>query len=335
MTYFVTGGSGLVGQWLLATLARQAGVRVRASFRGTPPTTLPDGADAQPIDWVEGDVLDALFLQRAVAGADVVIHTAALVSYAPRDAKRLWQTNVEGTANVVNALLSHAPAARLVHLSSVAALGPPAPGTAHVDETAEWDPAAPHAVYAESKFAAELEVWRGLNEGLQGIMLNPAVILGPGDPQRSSTQLFRYAAEEHRFYPPGTLNVVDVRDVVAAIVAAATAPAALLGARYLLSAGALSYADFFRQVAGVLGRRPPRQALPAALAEVLWRAEAARAWLTGAAPLLTRETARVGRRATVFDSTRARAAFGLALRPPRESVEWVAQQLRQQGLGGR
>ena len=279
------------------------------------------------MEWLQGDVFDPLFLQQAVAGADVVIHAAALVSFAPREAERLWQTNVEGTANVVNALLTHAPAARLLHLSSVAALGPPPPGTSSVDETAEWDPAAEHSTYAKSKFAAELEVWRGLSEGLMGAIVNPAVIVGPGDPARSSTQLFRYAAEEHRFYPPGHLNVVDVRDVVAALLALATAPAAQLGARYVLSAGALPFGEFFELAAAALGRQPPRTLVPTMLAEVLWRFEAVRAKLTGAAPLLTRETARTTRRAAVFDGSRAARTLGFRYRPPADSVTWSAAAL--------
>ncbi len=331
MTYFVTGGSGLVGQWLLAAL-QQAGGRVRASYRGTPPDALPGGIDASAVEWVEGDVLDPLFLQQAVTGADVVIHAAALVSFAPRDAARLWETNVEGTANVVNALLSHAPTARLLHVSSVAALGPPAAGSTTVDEMTQWDPAAQHSTYAESKFAAELEVWRGLNEGLTGAIVNPSVIIGPGDPRRSSTQLFRYAADEHRYYPPGQLNLVDVRDVVAALLQLATAPATQLGGRYVLSAGTLPYAEFFELAATALGRRPSRTALPPVLAEVLWRVEAIRARLTGAAPLLTRETARIARRTAVFDGSHATRTLGVTYRSPADSVTWCARELRRQSL---
>lgn len=332
MTYFITGGSGLVGQWLLAALVG-TGARVRASYRGVPPGTLPGGAAATAVEWLEGDILDPLFLQRAVAGVDVVVHAAAVVSFAPRAAAQLWQVNVDGTANVVNALLTHAPAARLLHLSSVAALGPPAVGSTYVNESTQWDPAAEHSAYAESKFAAELEVWRGLNEGLAGAILNPSVIVGPGNPARSSTQLFRYAAGEHRFYPPGQLNLVDVRDVVAAVLALATGPPAHLGARYVLSAGALPYAEFFRLAATALGCRPPRAALPALLAEILWRAEAIRARLTGAAPLLTRETARIARRAALFDGASGAQTLGFTYHLPAETVTWTAQELRRAGLG--
>ncbi len=332
MTYFITGGSGLVGQWLLAALLR-TGAQVRASYRSTPPTLLPEGAAATAVEWMEGNILDPLFLQEAVAGVDVVIHTAALVSFAPRDADRLWQINVEGTANVVNALLTHAPTARLLHVSSVAALGPPAPGTTTVTESSLWDEAGEHSVYAKSKFAAEQEVWRGLNEGLSGAIVNPSVIVGPGDPRRSSTQLFRYAAEEHRFYPPGNVNLVDVRDVVAALLALATAPLTHLGAQYVLSAGTLPYVDFFGMAATALGRRPPGRPLPPLLAEALWRIEAVRARLTGAAPLLTRETARVARRTSVFDGSRASRVLGVDYRSPTDSVAWAAAELYRHGLG--
>jgi dihydroflavonol-4-reductase len=326
MIYFVTGGSGLLGQWLLSALVRQ-GHTVRASYRGAPPTTLPEGAAAGAVEWVEGDVLDPLFLQQAVADVDIVYHCAAIVSFAPRDADLQWQVNVAGTTNVVDALLSHAPRARLCHVSSVAALGTMPDGSSNVDETAQWDPAADHTAYAESKYAAELEVWRGINEGLASVIVNPSVILAPADPKRSSTQLFRYAQQQHRYYPGGHINLVDVRDVVAALLALPHRDD-LLGERYVLSAGAISYREFFGLAAEALHRRPPSVQLPQLLAEILWRAEAVKARLTGAAPLLTRDSARTTRRAAVFNAARAQQALRLTFHNPAESVRWAAEALR-------
>lgn len=323
---FVTGGSGLVGQWLISELLRR-GERVRASYREQPPTILPAAADPKAVEWVEGDILDPLFLQEAVSGAAVVYHCAAVVSYAPRDAERLWEVNVRGTANVVDALLSVSPTTRLVHVSSVAALGSNPDGNPLISEQAQWDADENHSAYAESKYAAELEVWRGVSEGLAAVIVNPAVIVGPADPGRSSTQLFRYAAGRHRYYPPGQLNVVDVRDVVAAMLALAPRPD-LHGQRYTLSAGAVSYADFFRFAADELGNVPPTQPIPGWLAEILWRAEKARGWLTGAAPLLTKETARLSRRAVVFDATRIRQKLDFRFRSPEEAIRWSARELR-------
>ncbi len=326
MTYFVTGGSGLLGQWLLSELVRQ-GHSVRACYRGTIPASLPQDAAVGAVEWLEGDILDPLFLQQAVTGVDIVYHCAALVSFAPRDADEQWRVNVTGTTNVVDALLSHAPQARLCHVSSVAALGTMPDGGPDVDETAQWDPAADHTAYAESKYAAELEVWRGINEGLTSVIVNPSVILGPADPKRSSTQLFRYAQQQHRYYPGGHLNVVDVRDVVAALLQLPLRPD-LLGERYVLSAGSLSYEAFFRLAADALGRRAPQYQLPQLLAEVLWRAEAVRARLTGAAPLLTRDSARTTRRAAIFNASRVQRVLQMAFHDPAESVRWTALALR-------
>lgn len=330
---FVTGGSGLVGQFLLAALV-QAGQRPRASFRSQPPATLPDGVSADAVEWVKGDVLDVLFLQEAVAEMNCVYHAAAVVSYAPRDAERLWAVNVTGTANVVDALLTGNPGARLVYVSSVAALGAPLAENARlVDETARWNPDDDHAAYAKSKYAAEVEVWRGIHEGLAAGIVNPSVIIGPGDPGRSSTQLFRYTAEKHWYYPPGQLNLVDVRDVVTALLALGQGAAENLGSRYVLSAEALSYRTFFDQMAAALGVRAPTRELPAGLAEVLWRLEKVRGALTGAAPLLTRETARLGRRAVTFDGRRAAQALGVRYHAVAESIAWCAAALRAGGLG--
>ncbi len=279
-------------------------------------------------------MLDVLFLQEAVAGMNCVYHAAAVVSYAPRDAEKLWAVNVTGTANVVDSLLTGNPDARLVYVSSVAALGSPlTENTLLVDEGARWNPDGDHAAYAKSKYAAEVEVWRGIHEGLAAGIVNPAVIIGPGTPDRSSTQLFRYAAEAHRYYPPGQLNLVDVRDVVTALLALGQGPAELLGQRYVLSAGTLSYQAFFAQVAEVLGVPPPGHELPALLAEVLWRLEKVRGALTGAPPLLTRETARLGRRQVIFDGQRATQMLGVQYHPVPESITWCAAALRAAGLG--
>lgn len=322
--YFVTGATGLVGQFVVAELLRR-GVRVRASYRGRPPTTLASGADVTAIEWVEGDVLDPLFLHGAVAGTDAVLHCAALVSYAPRDAEQLWMVNVTGTANVVDACLA-APSTRLGYVSSVAALGQMPAENAPVTEAARWTADGHVTAYAGSKYAAEVEVWRGISEGLAAVIVNPSVVVGPADPNRSSTQLLKYAAGRHTYYPPGQLNVVDVRDVASALVELLDRPS-LLGARYILSAGALSYEAFFRLAAATLDVPPPSRELSTALAEILWRAEAVRGWLTGAAPLLTRETARIGQRSAVFDADCVRVALPFVFREPEDTIRWAAQLL--------
>ncbi|HET9502370.1 MAG TPA: NAD-dependent epimerase/dehydratase family protein [Hymenobacter sp.] len=329
---FVTGGTGLIGSFLLREL-RARGLEVRALHRGPVPTAAAPG-----VDWVAGDLLDATLLA-SVISPDVthVFHCAGLVSYAPQDEDALLQVNVEGTAAVVDACLAR-PGIRLGYVSSVAALGPPpaAPEEAQdpaavrlVDETATWDLGASHPAYATSKYLAELEVWRGAAEGLSAIIVNPSVVLGPGDWHRSSTRLLRYAHDEHRFYTRGLLNFVDVRDVVAHLLRLTLElPPRPTAERYILNGGACLLGDFLAQVAQALGRRPPTVAVPDWAAEIIWRLEHGRSLLTGARPLITRDTARAGRQRIEYDARKAQQATGLGFRPLTETIAWVAQELK-------
>lgn len=326
---FVTGGTGLIGSFLLRELLAR-GLAVRALHRGPTPPAAPG------LEWVPGDLLDATLLA-AVLTAEVthVFHCAGLVSYAPQDEDALLQVNVEGTATVVDACLAR-PGIRLCYVSSVAALGsptppaaaPPAPPPRTLDETATWDLGASHPAYATSKYLAELEVWRGVAEGLSAVIVNPSVVLGPGDWHRSSTRLLRYAHEEHHFYTQGLLNFVDVRDVVAHLVRLTLELPALPAARYILSGGAQELGECLRQVAAAFDRRPPTVAVPTWAAEVIWRWEHVRSLLTGARPLITRDTARAGRRPVVYSSQKATAATGLGFRPLAETIAWATQSLK-------
>jgi len=256
---FVTGGTGLIGSFLLREL-RARGLAVRALHRGAAPTD----EDSAGVEWVQGDVLDATLLASVLTPEIThVFHCAGLVSYAPQDEDPLLQINMAGTAVVVDACLAK-PGIRLGYVSSVAALGGPPtaqenlPPTTHtLDETAVWDLGASHSAYATSKYLAELEVWRGVAEGLSAVIVNPSVVLGPGNWHRSSTRLLRYAYEEHYFYTRGLLNFVDVRDVVAHLLRLTLDLPALPAARYILNGGAYPLGDFLQQVASCFGRRPP------------------------------------------------------------------------------
>lgn len=327
---FVTGGTGLIGSFVLQELHAR-GLAIRALYRGSvAPATAPAG-----IDWVQGDLLDGSILDSALT-PDVthVLHCAGLVSYAPQDEDALLQVNVEGTATIVDACLRR-PGIRLGYVSSVAALGRPSPDPAGsptsprlLDETATWDLGASHPAYATSKYLAELEVWRGVAEGLAAVIVNPSIVLGPGDWQRSSTRLLRYAYDEHWFYTQGHLNFVDVRDVVAHLLRLTLDLPTLPPARYILSGGLYPLGEFLTLMAAALGRRPPTLAVPNWAAEIIWRLEYGRALLTGARPLITRDTARAGRQAVRYDATRATHATGLPFRPLATTIAWLAEAIK-------
>ena len=328
---FVTGGTGLIGSFLLQGL-RARGLPVRALCRGAAPA-----AGAPGVEWITGDLLDTDLLRSVVADETIthVFHCAGLVSYAPQDEQALQRTNVDGTAALVDACLTR-PGIRLGHVSSVAALGNPTARAAAgasvaapavVTEAATWDLGAAHPAYATSKYLGELEVWRGVAEGLSAVIVNPSVVLGPGDWQRSSTRLLRYAYNEHLFYTTGLLNFVDVRDVVAQLLRLTLDLPAVRGERFVLSAGALPLAYFFQLAATAFGRRPPTVAVPDWAAELIWRLEHGRALLTGARPLITRDTARAGRQPLRYDAGRVQQVTGLPFRALTETVAWCAAEL--------
>ncbi|UYZ62813.1 NAD-dependent epimerase/dehydratase family protein [Hymenobacter weizhouensis] len=325
---FVTGGSGLVGSFLIPELRRR-GLPVRALYRQRVP--LVAGADG--VEWVEGDIRDGLGLRAALEGVTHVFHCAGLVSYAPQDEEALLQINVEGAANVVDACLER-PGIRLGFVSSVAALGGVAGtseqlvGPVFLDENAKWDLGAEHNAYATSKYLGELEVWRGVSEGLRAVIVNPSVILGPADWNRSSTRLFRYAHQEHWFYTPGSINVVDVRDVVDMLLRL-TLDTTISGERYVLSAAAVPLHEFLAQAAASFGKQGPSVAVPTWAAETIWRLEHLRSWLTGARPLITKDTARAGRHPVIYQTDKVRRALGMEFRPVAETIRWCCEGLQE------
>lgn len=328
---FVTGATGLIGSFLVRELLAR-GLAVRALYRGTAPTTT-----FPTVEWVQGDILDATLLATTISPEVThVFHCAGLVSYAPQDEDALLQTNVEGTAAIVDACLAR-PGIRLGYVSSVAALGLPAQPSEEqptaqkqvVTEKATWDLGASHPAYATSKYLGELEVWRGAAEGLAAVIINPSVVLGPGDWERSSTRLLRYAYDEHRFYTKGLLNFVDVRDVVAQLARLVLdLPPSPTVERYILNGGAYPLGDFLREAATAFGRRPPTVAVPDWAAEIIWRLEHGRAVLTGARPLITRDTARAGRQHIAYDASKVQLATGLGFRPLGETIAWATQALK-------
>ncbi|OON70486.1 NAD-dependent epimerase/dehydratase family protein [Hymenobacter sp. CRA2] len=323
---FVTGGSGLIGSYLIPALQAR-GLAVRALYREQVPRQVP-GADK--VEWVQGELRDSGVLRDALAGVTHVFHCAGLVSYAPQDAELLQQVNVEGTAAVVDACLSR-PGVRLCYVSSVAALGglPETATGPELDETAKWDLGAAHGHYATSKYLGETEVWRGVAEGLSAVIVNPSVILGATDWTRSSTRLFRYAHDEHSFYTPGSVNFVDVRDVVEAMLRLTLDRSDVSGERYILSAGALPLIEFFRQAAAYFGKKAPTVEVPDWAAEAIWRLEHLRSLVTGSRPLITKDTARAGRRPVVYRAEKVQRAVGLEFRPLAETIRWACAGLQQ------
>lgn len=174
---FVTGGTGFLGRHLLRKLA-DSDEPIRALIRDG--STIPPACHLPgKVEWVPGDVLDIPSLEEHMEGCSSVYHCAGLVSFEKKDRDRLMKINVEGTANVVNVALVKT-IQKLVYVSSIAAIGRPAASN-EISESTEWDFNGNQTNYGISKYLAEREVWRGLAEGLNAVIVNPSVIIGDGD----------------------------------------------------------------------------------------------------------------------------------------------------------
>ncbi len=328
----VTGGTGIVGAHVLDALLTQ-GRTVRALLRkGSDPSIVrrilqhyhADGAERfQRIQWVEGDLFDVDALREAMRGVEHVHHCAALVSFDPRDSDALQRINVEGTANVVNAALE-AGVKRLCHVSSTATIGGGLDGGTG-DETKPFVQDKHSSGYAISKADAELEVHRGIAEGLDAVLVNPCVVIGPGMPGRSSMTMIERIRKGTRFFPAGSNAVVDARDVATAMTRLITEGA--VGERYLLIGENLPYRKLFTLIAASAGRPAPSLLLPKWALELGWRAESLRT-LFGGRPLITRHTARTASRARHYDGSKAERLLGMRFRSAEEAVANVSAFLR-------
>ena len=213
---FVTGGSGFLGSYILQELVSQ-GKPVRAMRRNRGlPYYMPSDV-SEKISWVDGDILDVTGLTENLKGCDQIIHAAGLVSFVPSDKEILFRTNIEGTANLVNAAIETG-IEDFIYVSSVSALG--RHNTIEpIDEGKKWESNKGQSNYGISKYYGEMEVWRGMGEGLKSLIVNPVTLLGYGDWNESSCGLFKTAFNEFPWYMPGTNGFCDVQDAARAIVA--------------------------------------------------------------------------------------------------------------------
>lgn len=279
----------------------------------------------EEIEWIDGDVLDPLILEREIKDAEWVIHCAAFISYDSQDEDIMFKINVEGTANVVNACLKTG-APHLLHVSSVAAIGKDK-NTYIVDETSKVINLDTATSYARSKYLSELEVWRGTTEGLKAVVINPSLVIGPGNWSKSSTKIFKYIWDENRFYTGGVVNFVDVRDVSGAVVKLMEAK--LFGERFIISAGSVSYKELFDKIAAAFGKKPPSIKVKGFLIKLAIFADKMRAWFSNSKQVITDELEKVSKNKHIFDSTKIQSVLGFSFRKLDETTRWCCQQLRQ------
>lgn len=317
----VTGANGLVGSHLVQKLVA-AGKTVRALYR----TEIPVIEGANGVEWFKGDILDVIAMEQAMEGVKQVYHCAATVSFNPRNKARLHHTNVEGTANVVNASLN-AGIDKMVFVSSVAALGRIREDKP-INETMNWSEETSNSEYGKSKYFAEMEVWRGIGEGLNAVIVNPTIILGAGDWSKGSTEIFKSAYDEFPWYTEGTGGFVDVLDVVKAMMLLMDSDRT--AERYILSAENLTYKRVFDQIAYHFEKKAPYKKVTPFITNMVWRMEAFKSFFTGKEPMLTKETAKTAAAKVRFDNNKLKLYFvNFRYNPMEESIERICAELRE------
>lgn len=277
-----------------------------------------DDAEAafEKIAWVEGELTDYYSLEAALEGVDYVYHCAATVSFRPADQKVMQYTNIQGTANLVNAAL-HCGVTKFCHVSSVAALGRAEPGNP-VTEKSSWKTSGNNSAYAISKYGAEREVWRGIAEGLKAVIVNPSIILGAGNWQDGSAALFGSIAKGMKFYTKGVNGFVDVKDVVEVMLLLMKGD--YEGERYIVSATNLSYEDFFKQISAGLNRKPPSIHARPWMGGLAWRFYAIKQLVTGRKALITRETTHTANNSHFYPAIKLKQSTGFQFRAIEETI---------------
>lgn len=322
-TVLITGATGFIGSVLTGQLVER-GIDVRIFRRDTSSLDLL-GPYAERVDHAVGNLSQTRSLYEAMKNVDRVYHVAAKVSFDPGDREALRRVNADGTANVVNAALE-AGIDRLVHTSSMAAFGRPAAPDGLIDETTAWQGAYHRSAYARSKRRAELEVHRGIAEGLDVTIVNPSLVFGVGGPTTNTRRIVDAVRSGWLFaVPPGGTNVVDVRDVAAGLRAAMVK--GKTGRRYFLGSENLSWEALAATLAGAFGVPPPRRTIPSWLLRTGGALAEGLATITRTQPFLSRSTARTASRTYRYDNRRARTELDCTFRPFEETAQHIAKTL--------
>lgn len=334
---FLTGSTGLVGGHLLVYLY-QSGQKIRALIR-----TKSSFAQLRlickfynqsfdelfdSVEWVYGNTLDFVGLCMHLKGVDDIYHCAAVVSFNSKNSEELLRTNIQGTANMVDAALK-CDVKGFCFISSIGALGNAKNG-GYIHEDTPWKNEGKVSVYSESKFRSELEVWRGNNEGLNTIIVNPGIILGPGCPDKGSLLLFQKGRKGMPFYTRATTGYVDVRDVCTTVMKLMKKN--IFGRRFILVSENIDNKELFTMIASEFNQKPPRihagknmLQLGAFVSEVLGS-------ITGKTPQLTKETIRTAQKPQKYSNQQIKSALNFDFIPLQKTIHDTSNFIKENHL---
>lgn len=318
----VTGANGLIGSQICKLLL-ELNIPFKAMRRSNSDITLLSNNN---VKWVEGDILDTVTLQEHLKDVKVVIHCAAVVSYHKEDEDLMYQVNVEGTRNVVDTCIEEG-IQQLIHVSSIAALGKK-PDIDTIDEKDNWVESPMNSVYARTKYLSELEAWRGYHEGMGVCMVNPSVVIAPGDGKRSSSKLLKYIWDEKNFFTEGKLNYVDARDIAKVVIDIYKRN--IVGERFILNAGNIAYKDIFEKIAERFEKRPPSIKVGKNLLKFIYLIDQTKYFLTRIKPVVTKEMLKSTRSNYLYVNQKSKDFFDIDYTPLDETLNWACSTFKQQ-----
>jgi dihydroflavonol-4-reductase len=316
----VTGGTGFLGSELIKQLS-DAGHSLRALKRinSIIPSLLKNLSN---VEWFEADINEPETLEEAFVGVNQVYHCAAFVSFNPSDKKKLFHINIDGTSNIVNLCLDYG--CRLVHVSSVAALGDAKKG-AKITEKDYWEGNTKTHSYGISKYEGEMEVWRGVAEGLGAVIVNPSVIIGKNAGFNGSGAIFKLVKDGFKFYTDGATGLVDVEDVAKAMILLMSTN--ISAERFIISSEDYHYKDFFATIASGFNVKAPSMEAKPWMLGLTWRALKFISIFTGKQPSITKDAAKSSLTLSYYNNSKIIKATGINFKPVATTINEITQSL--------
>ncbi|MES2590125.1 MAG: NAD-dependent epimerase/dehydratase family protein [Bacteroidota bacterium] len=328
----VTGASGLLGSNLLFELSK-SNENIKAIYRDEQKIKAvqklflkldPENGEQlfKKTTWIQCDVLDIITLKDVMKDVKIIYHCAALVSFRRRDFSLMMKTNAQGTANIVNLALEE-KIEKLCYVSSTAAVGKVlVSNTHHVVETNKWTQSNKTSGYSISKYTAEKEVWRGMEEGLNTVIINPSVIFGPGSWDESSLTIFRTISNGLKFYTKGANAFVDVRDVVNSMISLTNSD--VKSQRFLCTGTNIHFKDLFHLIAQELNKKTPYIYANRFMCEIAWRLSSLIAVFKGKSTL-TKESVQSSQSFVEYDCSKIKKQLNFEFHKLPETIKYTVQ----------
>ena len=326
---FITGGTGLVGSHLLYTLSLVdnelfASKREESDISKALKIFSYYSEDYnklfEKINWIDVDITNIVDLEDKIDNIDEIYHCAALVSYQKRDKGKMLDVNIDGTANLVNYALQN-NINKFCHVSSIASFGVAEVGQM-INEQTDWEDTKTTSAYSKSKYFAEQEVWRGIAEGLNAVIVNPSVILGAGNWNSSSSVIFSTIDNGMKFYTKGITGFVDVRDLVNIMIE--LMDKSIFNENFIVSSENISYQKLFNLIAENISVKKPSIYANKKLTSFAWRVEFAKSILFNQKAVITKQSAITAHKTLEYSNVKIVDALDYKFKKLKKTIQEIS-----------